>query len=69
MNKCNQYNPGNDFDNIPKKQHDPNKKPDCSKEYSSNCIYNTQGEYICQPRNLHDTQLGYHYILNIISSD
>ncbi len=62
MNNC--YVPGMDFHNIPKTE--PKQKEPAGKDYSPKCMYNTQGEYICQLdiKKEKDTELGYNYILN-----
>jgi hypothetical protein len=58
-------NPGEDFYNI-KKQCNSNNN--CGSNYSINCMFTAQGEYICQldwkTSIIKDTNLGYNYILN-----
>lgn len=64
MSNC--YNPGNDLDNMPSQC--TKKQKQCGPDYSPNCMYNTQGEVVCQANwkdtCKKDTDLGYKYILN-----
>ena len=45
MSSC--YNPGMDLLYAPPVDKDSCKKP-CKKTYSPTCMYNTQGQYLCQ---------------------
>ncbi len=61
------YNPGDDLEGSPQCT---KKQKSCGKDYSPNCMYNTQGEVVCQAEWKEsckkDTDLGKNYILNVI---
>lgn len=42
------YNPGMDLLFAPPVDKDRCKAPPCKKNYSPTCMYNTQGQYLCQ---------------------
>lgn len=59
MTNC--YNPGWDLEFS---KDEPCKKQECKKTYATSCMYNTQGQYVCQKKEEHpNLNDGWNYIM------